>query len=361
LILPQSFSNIEVVMTWVRSSFYLLLISFVLSCSSKPPGPVPDPAWTAWPVRSVENGYIIYVGTAEDLQSELSHFKAQGQALEDLANECSLIPLGTRVEDRFTKAAYTNTSYVRVALEFQDCEKAKAAKDAQSIRQVADLAFTEELKKYQYFMENGEFAPQVEVANNNQQESNPYLYSQNWQEPISVSNLPVGTEYYALRQNIAYQKEVVILSPPQTYAPNSPEAGALISNLNTNTQQLTQIQLQNPNIVRSNQTWSNLPQRPIIIKPPILHPSLGSTTIPSFHNRVAPNYPRIRKLPVTISGDSARSSGGTRSNSRPVRSRPVRSRTAAHPTAHPTLHPAPRSATPTHEHPGSEKSQHSRE
>jgi hypothetical protein len=248
----------------MRSLTHLLLISFLFGCSSEPV--VKDPEWISGPSRIVDNGYIVYVGSAEDMKPERAQLKAEGQALEDLANECSLIPRGTRIEDRFTKKIqYASTSYVKIALEFQDCEKGKNAQDPDSIRRVANASFTEELKKYQDFMETGDLAPKSEQANTTPPESWP-------ETPPPAPNQPASTQFFVVRQYVAYQKEVVVLSPPQYYAPQSPETTSFNSSLASNTHQLTQIQQQNPDLAKSNQTWSTIPNRPVIMKPASLHP-----------------------------------------------------------------------------------------
>jgi hypothetical protein len=100
-----------------------LLISTILltACSSAPKAP----EWTQHPTREVDGGYIVYIGVGEASNPERAQFKAEGQALEDLANECTMIPKGTRIEDRFVeKNDHFSKAYVKLALEFQECEQA---------------------------------------------------------------------------------------------------------------------------------------------------------------------------------------------------------------------------------------------
>jgi hypothetical protein len=248
----------------------------------------------------VDNGYIVYTASSEDMEADKALFKAEGQALEDLANECSLIPLGTRIEDRYTKKyPATNISYIKIALEFQDCEKAKSAQDPESIRRIANVPFTEQLKKYQYFMENGDFAPQTEVADFSIPAEPP-----SWQEPVPSAHPSTPSEYLALRQYVAYQKEVLILSPATSYTPGSPEATKLQNSLISKAQQVAQIQQQNPQVIRSNQTWSSTPNRPPVSRPPILIHSrpgtpgrplrprgLPSRTLPKPSRKVPSGHP----------------------------------------------------------------------
>jgi hypothetical protein len=266
---------------------FILMISIccLFACSSEPT--VHDPEWIKSPSRLVDNGYIVYVGTAEDMKPERAQLKAEGQALEDLANECSLIPRGTRVEDRYTKKLqYASTAYVKVALEFQDCEKGKNAQDPESIRRVANTSFTEELKRYQDFMETGDLAPQSELASTTPPESWPAT-------PPPSSGQSSSTQFLVVRQYVAYQKEVVVLAPAQYYAPNSPETTSFNSSLANNTHQLTQIQSQNPELAHTPQTWSSLPNRPVITKPTSLQPQhMQHLENHSLNAPARPNEPR---------------------------------------------------------------------
>src|SRR6185312_16331964 len=117
------------------------------SCSSEQKPTAPP--WTHGATRVVDNGYIVYVGVGHAPDPDRAQFKAEGQALEDLANECSMIPKGTRFEDRYSeKEEYETTAYVKVALEFQECDTAQRSLDPSEIRKLANVNFTEELKKY---------------------------------------------------------------------------------------------------------------------------------------------------------------------------------------------------------------------
>ena len=76
-----------------------LLAQLPLPRFSRPaaaPAPVrhgqPKPAWVTQPTRTVDNGYIVYVGSAEDTGADRAQLKAESAAVEDLANECSLYP-----------------------------------------------------------------------------------------------------------------------------------------------------------------------------------------------------------------------------------------------------------------------------
>src|SRR4051794_40170297 len=82
------------------------------------------PAWTQANSRTVDNGFIVYVGHAEAPNADRGEIKAEGVALEDLANECSFIPRGTRVENRYSapNGEHVALAYVQVAVELQECD-----------------------------------------------------------------------------------------------------------------------------------------------------------------------------------------------------------------------------------------------
>ena len=74
------------------------LVLFALGgCATAPT--LPD--WTSEPARVVDNGYIVYTGSGLESDPNTAQFVAEGTAIQDLANECSFVPKGARVEDHF--------------------------------------------------------------------------------------------------------------------------------------------------------------------------------------------------------------------------------------------------------------------
>jgi hypothetical protein len=143
-------------------TFAVLSLAFFSSCSSTPLTDAPP--WVKGPARVVENGYIIYVGSGEDAGNERAQFLAESMALQDLANECSFVPKGARVEDRYAeKQKYTYMSFAKVAIEFQECDEAKKASDPNQIQQLANVGFTQEIKKYQDIVEGA--SPEADGSN----------------------------------------------------------------------------------------------------------------------------------------------------------------------------------------------------
>src|SRR5579885_1472991 len=133
----------------------ILLALLLAACGSSQKNPDSDsPAWVHQPTRTVDAGYIVYVGVSEDPLLDQARFKAEGQAIEDLANECSFAPKGARVEDHFEHVTSTDhglvhQAYSKVAVDFQSCEEAKSATQPDDIKKLANVAMAEEVKRYQ--------------------------------------------------------------------------------------------------------------------------------------------------------------------------------------------------------------------
>lgn len=242
-----------------------LFVFILAGCASKDPSS-DLPAWAKQPSRVVDNGYIVYIGTATDRSPEQAQFKAEGIALEDLANECSVVPQGSRIEDRFINhGAKDQTAYVKLGVEFTACEEAKKALDPESVRRTASVAFTQQLKRYQDFAETGEVvaqneAAEVEVTDGAVADSPP---ERRRGDSDSV-------HFYVTRQYIAYQKEIVVLAPRTAYAPSSPEAQHFAATVVPSTQQVQTLAQANPQLVKNPAPWSQVLDRPHVSRPAAL-------------------------------------------------------------------------------------------
>lgn len=240
---------------------HLIPFFLIVSCSSEPK--VAEPNWIHEPTRTVNNGYIVYVGKGEG-SGEKAQFKAEGQALEDLANECSMIPKGTRIEDRFSeKGKYEYTSYVKVAVEFKDCDEMKKATDPTEIKRLGNLAFTQQLKRYQDLAETGEFT----ASNDGVEIEAPREISP---PPAMAPGMNENIHFYVVRQYVAYQKEIVVLSPPAAYAPGSPETTLFTRSVTPINTQVQTAEAQNPQLKTQPQAWSQIPDRPKLDRPQAL-------------------------------------------------------------------------------------------
>src|ERR1039457_6458123 len=183
------------------SLFFLILSTFLFGCSSKTPEQEAQalrPQWTNEAARKVDNGYIVYVGTGEDTEPQKAQFIAEGMALEDLANECSFAPKGTRIEDRYVeKLHYTTKVYAKVAIDFETCESAKKAVNPADIQALANESLNEKIKKYQENVENL-------VAENGEEEEGEG--GEALQAPAAPAPIRDDSHFYAMRQYVAFQK-----------------------------------------------------------------------------------------------------------------------------------------------------------
>jgi hypothetical protein len=242
------------------------------ACSSTPI--VTAPEWIHSPTRTVDNGYIVYVGTGSGPNPENAQFKAEGMALEDIANECSFIPKGTRVEDRFAeKGEHDSTAWVKVALEFQECDQASKTTEPLEIKRLASASFTAQMKRYQDFNETGETPASDELT----VLTPPTTISP---APTRASGWSESTHFYVIRQYVAYQNEVVILSPPSAYQPGSPEAKVYTKRMQGPWQQVQTAIANNPQLKSAPQPWSAMPDRPKIVRPKTLEPKANAHAIP---------------------------------------------------------------------------------
>ncbi len=222
---------------------FIACVSFLTACSSDPVAN--ERSWIHQPTRTVDNGYIIYVGTGESNDSTRAIFEAEGMAIQDLASECSFVPKGARIEDRYSeKNNYTFKGYAKIAIEFQDCDIAKKTVDPAKLRAMASLPFTDQLKKYQ---------DQVETA----QVADAGVPLDVPDAPAHESYVHDDSHFFVVRQYVAYQKQTVILSPTTAYAPYSPETKAYARNVLATTDQIQSYETKNPQIKTTPATWSS--------------------------------------------------------------------------------------------------------
>jgi hypothetical protein len=239
---------------------YTLGILFIFACSSTPPAP-PAPAWIGQPARTVDQGYIVYVASSEDRQPEQARFKAESQAYQDLANECSFPPKGARTEDRYVKqVGVLQQAYVKVGVDFQTCEEAKQAVQPEEIRKLANVAMTDQIKAYQTKYEAPPEDSDEEEGEEVSDETQAVLDARR-APPTTVYATPV--QFYVARQQIFYYKQDVILSPPTAYPPNSPQTTQFVSQVQAPVSRVQQYEAANPAVKTSPQTWSTTHQQAV--------------------------------------------------------------------------------------------------
>lgn len=238
--------------------------AFLSACASEQKHT--EPEWIRQAARTVDNGYIVYVGTGESRDSEKAQFKAEGMALEDLANECSFLPRGTRLEDRFVeKSSAGNKAYVKVAVEFQECTEAQKTLEPSEIKKIANTSFTEQLRRYQDLEETGEIPEKTAYAVLDMPADIPAA-------PVLQSGWNESVRFGVLRQYVAYQKEVVILAPATVYPAGSPQAVHFVNTIQPAVGQINQVATQNPALVKNPSPWSRIYDRPHVDRPMSLKP-----------------------------------------------------------------------------------------
>lgn len=236
-------------------------IALAIGCSSAPRDDDPGrPEWTRQPARTVDQGYIVYVASDEDTSPERARFKAEAQAIEDMANECSLVPKGARIEDHYDHAIKRlHQAFVKVAVDFQSCEEARAVLQPGDIQKLANVAMTEEMKRYQDEVEKpvlaqGPETDEEQAMNEAVSDNTNPMLRQTAPPPVMV--ISTGPQFFIVRQQIAYAKEVVILSPPQAYPPGAPQTRAFETNLRPLATNVATYEKANPQIRTSVASWS---------------------------------------------------------------------------------------------------------
>jgi hypothetical protein len=268
----------------IKIFHFSLLASILLSaCSSTPK----EPFWIHQPARTVDNGYIVYVGTGEDIALERATFKAESVAIGDLVNECTLAPKGARLEDHFDEVINgVHHSYAKLGIVFEECEEAKNAIQPDQIRKLANVALTQQLKKYQdLYLEK----PTM-VADNSDLEKNPGGSVSASPQPVVIRD---NSDYFVWREQLAYSKQVVILAPPAAYPPSAPQTTQFVAQTTQNTQAVHMYAQANPALKTAPTTWSS------VQRDPNFHPP---TNVPHMNLRSG------QPLPSTFSRPPERSS-----------------------------------------------------
>ena len=228
----------------------LVLLFWLGGCASKPTAPA-EPAWVHQPSRTMDSGYIVYVGVGEDASLERAIFQAESVAIGDLANECSLIPKGARIEDRFIQSTPRGTLvYAKIGITFEECEEARKAVQPEDIVKFANVSMTEQMKKYQeLYYEKDESADTTKVA---QGEDNTLPEAP---APVVIHD---SRDLFIARQRIVYWKQDVILAPPGTYVRTAPAYTVFVSRLTPVTTQVHQFEQANPTVRAAPMTWSHV-------------------------------------------------------------------------------------------------------
>ncbi len=242
--------------------FAVLVIS---ACASTPKGEgeAQLPAWAQQPARTVDGGYIVFIGSGEDTTLERAHFKASGMAIQDLSNECSFAPKGTRSEDHFEqRVGNVYKSWAKFSVQYDDCESAKKAVDPAEIRKIANVPMADELKRYHEMMNEPEPMSLVSTETPAQSNSdNPSSSNSGSGGRVRFVALNNNNGFFWARQQIVYTKQIVILAPVNQYQPGSAQSAQIAHSLTPTQTAVRQYEAHNPDLRTGHQTYSSSPVR----------------------------------------------------------------------------------------------------
>jgi hypothetical protein len=274
----------------------VFLVFILIGCSSQPERPpaaqIPD--WIHLPTRKVDNGYIVYVESADDSMKDRARFKSDAEVLADIANECTLIPKGVRIEDRYEQRnGVIYQTYTKAAVELELCEEAKKAATPEAIRKLANVPMTEQVKKYQEMigqtpesLEPERVGDGTEIA-----AAEPVAPFRGSGGGVTVVVQPATQQnYYVMREQVFIMKSQVVLAPPGSYQPQSPETAALTTHLAAHTQAISQYEQGHPELRTASHAWSGarhdiLRQRPRLSGRPMVAPPNPAKQAPPAQKR----------------------------------------------------------------------------
>lgn len=231
-----------------------LCSGLVAACASGPRSAAPS--WATQPTRAVDSGYIVHVGAGEDTLPERATFKAESEALQDLANECSFAPKGTRIEDRVVETADgKNKAWVKVAVDFESCEEAKRATEPARIRELANQGFTDQIKRYQEQIDH----PIVASLAEGESQAGDSEAGETVVKALPPPPAPIRDDvhFFVVRQQIVYAKQSIILAPADRSQSQGPEVKKVVADLTERSRNLRSYEDQHPDVKKSPRTWSN--------------------------------------------------------------------------------------------------------
>lgn len=219
---------------------------------------------------------LVYVGMGEDRNQQDARTKAEAIALQDLANDCSLIPQRTRVQEEHydETVGILYRSFAKVTVALQDCQDAKAAQNLAQILNVAHPVLTAQLSLYQKTYDAPEPA-----------EAAPLLGS---------SVVSDSTHLFIVRQQLALTKQVIILS-------HSGPSGS--QGISSATQAIAGFEVAHPEIWKGTQAFST--SRPNAID----HQAAAVRDTIAERARIQKDYPATPPPVVLPKNDNSKRGG----------------------------------------------------
>lgn len=296
-----------------------------------------DPAWVSQPTRTIDSGYIVYVGRGEDETLERAQFKAEASALQDLANECSFLPKGTRIEDRFSrKELGFHHAFTKIGLTFEECEGAKRAVAPDQIRALANTELTARAKMFQDML----LPPKpdtIAVADDSrgnfveyhggEGDAAGWATDETLDRTAALESVATADDLLIQRQRIVAAKTDVILAPATRFTPGAAETTTFLRVVGAASEGVRRFETSNPEVRTWRRGWSSLPSATRAAAPvlPTLRPHAPAT---------APSLPAVAPPTVEVHTTSAPSSPPPRAERATARRSPA-SRRAVRRTAPP--------------------------
>jgi hypothetical protein len=202
--------------------------------------------WVLQPARTVDQQNLVFVISSSGLSKASAEFTAVSKALEDLANECSYIPRGTRLEDRVeSKQVDQFVVAVQLVISVKNCDQAKKDFLPEDIQLNANRGYTDQIQKYQ-LEKVPNFAAQIPRVR---------VESDAKQALMTDSNLIHDDgEFFEMRQKIALLKQSFILSKTLSSS-NSKQSMQSLQEQFAATQRYEEA---NPALKSSSLTWSKV-------------------------------------------------------------------------------------------------------
>ena len=194
------------------------------------------------------------VSSAKSNSESSAKFKAEAQALEDLANECSFVTKGTHLEDQLTKRDGDQTIvFVKLVVERTLCEEAKRSIKTQEIQRLSNFGYAEQILKNQFENENKIIF-----------KSPPPNAKQKVELILAAEHSSIirdDGDFFMARQQIAFLKQAILLSTQGLFSQKLTESDKMHAVLAQRIQAALDYETLNPALKSSAMTWSTIKER----------------------------------------------------------------------------------------------------
>ena len=127
-----------------------LLVATISGCATERPDTPAVPSWVRGSARSSQNGSIYFVESDDSVDPARAAAGAEALALEDVANECSFVPKGAKITDRYSASvSHLTQIHVQLRVSQSACDAAKKANALDAIQAQGDVAAAERIARFQ--------------------------------------------------------------------------------------------------------------------------------------------------------------------------------------------------------------------